>query len=367
MPPAPWSFQLTYWGTTGSFPRLLCPADVAGKIVHTVDQLQQLGRLDDVRTKAVSEAELTEQIALSVPFEWRSTYGGNTTCLEISTPESVLVVDAGSGLQAWSAANQHRWNAAGYRGPREGHILMTHAHLDHTCALAFADAFYDPRNRFTIWAMPAVVDQLRELLCARDGVPSPLIPVTWQHLRGIHELKPIPASGEFQIAGTRITTISLNHPGNAIGYRLERGESRLVIATDHEQTEIPDQRIAEFARGADLLYLDAQYLQAEYDGQKPIGSLPAQSRRNWGHSSIEASIATAIAAEAKELHLGHHDPHRSDCELMQIERYAADYAQQLQRDLPPPARCRVRLAREASTWTLSTDVGTRRPRHEGLS
>jgi phosphoribosyl 1,2-cyclic phosphodiesterase len=352
MPPAPWSFRLTYWGTTGSFPRPLCPDEVASKIARTIEQLQRLGRLDDLHTQEVSELELTAQIASSVPFDLRSTYGGNTTCLEICTPESVLVVDAGSGLPAWSAANQLRWNAADYHGPREGHILITHAHLDHTCALAFADAFYDPRNRFTIWAMPAVVGHLRELLCDRNGVPNPLIPVTWQHLTGIHELTPIPASGEFQIAGTRITTISLNHPGNAIGYRLERGESRLVIVTDHEQTEKPDRRIAEFARGADLLYLDAQYLQAEYEGQQPIGSLPAQSRRNWGHSAIETSIATAMAAGVKELHLGHHDPHRTDSELTRIEQYAANYAQQLQQDRPETARCIVRLAREASTWTI---------------
>ena len=50
-----------------------------------------------------------------------------------------------------------------------------------------------------------------------------------------------------------------------------RGGHRVVIATDHEHQEIPDRRLADFARGADLLYTDVQYLTEEYSGQVAIG------------------------------------------------------------------------------------------------
>ena len=352
MPSAPWTFKLTYWGTTGSFPRVLSPDEVSRKIARTIHQLGQLGKLSDVCTENIDEDELMGRISMWIPFEMRSTYGGNTTCLEVCTPQSLLVLDAGSGLQAWSAARQREWNSPDYQGPRDGHVFMTHAHLDHTCSLAFADLFYDSRNSFTIWATDSVIEHLQAMLCPQNGTPNPLLPITLQHLSGIRELKPIPPSGEFFINGTRITTLSLNHPGNSIGYRFEHDERRVVIVTDHESTEVPDRRVAEFGHRADLMYLDAQYLQSEYDGRQAIGSLNAQPRRGWGHSSIEASITTAIAAEVKELHIGHHDPHRADAELAQLEQFAETHAKALQRGRPAEQRCVVRLARESSTWTI---------------
>ncbi len=166
------------------------------------------------------------------------------------------------------------------------------------------------------------------------------------------DLKPIPSCGQFRIDETTVTTLSLNHPGGAVGYRFDRAGKRLVVISDHEQTEVPDSRLAEFAHAADLIYLDAQYLDVEYMGQQALSQLPARSRQGWGHSSIEASITTAVAAQARELHLGHHDPHRSDAELAEIERYAKVFADQLQKDLRRNRRCKVQMAREALAWKI---------------
>ncbi len=185
MPPSAWSFEITYWGATGSFPRVMSTDEILAKLVGTIRRLGELGKLHDVYADDLTDREIADQVAKWVPFDLRSTYGGNTTCIEIQTPESLLIVDAGSGLQPLSATNQQRWNAENYCGPREGHVLMTHAHLDHTYRLAFADAFYDPRNHFTIWAEVAVVETLNELLRAHDRTPNLLIPINWQHLSGV--------------------------------------------------------------------------------------------------------------------------------------------------------------------------------------
>jgi phosphoribosyl 1,2-cyclic phosphodiesterase len=352
MPTASWSFQLTYWGTTGSFPRALTPAEVELKIIRTVRHLAASSDLAQSLSSIASDAEVEEKIARLVPADQRTMFGGNTTCLEVRTPDALFVVDAGTGLQPWARSTQSCWNAAGYKGQREGHLLMTHAHLDHACGLAFADAFYDPRNRFTIWGTQEVIDQLRELLNTGEERRNLLLPVSLCQLSGVRELKVLPPSLELTIAGTRIAALPLNHPGHSLAYRFERSGKRLVIATDHEHREVPDRTLAAFANGSDLLYLDGQYLQCEYDGERGIGAAPARPRLGWGHSPVEASIATAVAAGAKMLHLGHHDPHRTDEELGQLECYVQSHVRRLHVEGSASVACEVALARESATWTI---------------
>ena len=64
------------------------------------------------------------------------------------------------------------------------------------------------------------------------------------------------------------------------------------------------------ATGADLLYRDAQYLRAEYDGLMGIGTSGAIPRAGWGHSCIEDVIEMATTCGVKRALLGHHDPNR---------------------------------------------------------
>jgi ribonuclease BN (tRNA processing enzyme) len=92
----------------------------------------------------------------------------------------------------------------------------------------------------------------------------------------------------------------------------------VVIATDHEQPSTPDLALAEFARGADVLYLDAQFLRDEYDCRIGIASEAPQSRAGWGHTPLEDCFPTAAKAKVKRLLLGHHDPRRNDAALRAI-------------------------------------------------
>ena len=145
----------------------------------------------------------------------------------------------------------------------------------------------------------------------------------------------------------------MNHPGGCVAYRLERGDRHVVVATDHEHREIPDRSLADFARRADLLYADAQYLPEEYIGKIAIGGGTPQSHVGWGHSTVDAAVATAVEAEVRTLHLGHHEPRRTDSELHDIEHLA----ERLLRDRlvaagKPADACSVRLAHEDLTLDI---------------
>src|SRR3954451_13377514 len=115
----------------------------------------------------------------------------------------------------------------------------------------------------------------------------------------IKAFRPIEIGQEFTIGHTRLTTFALHHPGGSVAYRLDRGGRAVVIATDHEHLEAPDGKLAEFARGADLYYADAQYLPEEYVGTAGIEGAKPISHRGWGHSTVDDVVATAAAADVK--------------------------------------------------------------------
>ncbi|MCM8542423.1 MAG: hypothetical protein NE328_19285, partial [Lentisphaeraceae bacterium] len=72
-----------------------------------------------------------------------------------------------------------------------------------------------------------------------------------------------------------------------------------------------NQRVVEFCRDADLLLIDAMYIDNEYPMK--IG---------WGHSTVEMDIDLAIEANIKNLVLTHHEPIRTDEQLDKIYDWA---------------------------------------------
>jgi ribonuclease BN (tRNA processing enzyme) len=113
----------------------------------------------------------------------------------------------------------------------------------------------------------------------------------------------------------------LNHPGGCLGYRFECQGRSFVFCSDHEQTTAPDPTLIQFARGADLLYVDGQYLKSEYTGQTGVMGEAPMARRGWGHSTVEDCVTSALAAGVKQLHLGHREPKRDDADLARVEKY----------------------------------------------
>jgi phosphoribosyl 1,2-cyclic phosphodiesterase len=345
-------FFIRYWGTTGSLTAPLRPAEVTDKLVRALRQLLSRGALADLGDDPTEEA-VQRLLERHLPYGLRSTYGGNTSCVEVQTPDALLIIDSGSGLRELGIALNRRWDAPGYDGDRSGHVLFTHAHMDHTYATPFVDPYYDPRNRFTFWGTKAAIDSLETVLGPRSPLHGVYFPPTFDIMAGIRDFQVIEPGRPFEIGATRITTLPLNHPGGCLAYRLERAGRALVFASDHEQAETVDERLAEFARGAELFYTDAQYLDDEYHGRVGImGDRPA-SRKGWGHSTVEMCVATAVAAGVRRLHLGHREPKRDDADLDRIGRYAEELLRQRLAGAGRPSRsCEVQVAYEGLTVAI---------------
>jgi ribonuclease BN (tRNA processing enzyme) len=115
-----------------------------------------------------------------------------------------------------------------------------------------------------------------------------------------------------------IQALPLNHPQGCLGFRFQEEGQTLVFITDNELGldggyRFPD--FVKFARDADLLIHDAQYLPEE---------MPAH--RGWGHSSYEEAVQLALEAGVKTLLLTHHDPSRTDEQVREILNRAKEMA-----------------------------------------
>src|SRR5436190_10730957 len=147
--PAEPVFTITYWGVTGTLPAPLKPEEVTDKIVRSLHQLLEQGRLADLRPGPDSLDAVRRRVEEALPFHLRSTYGGNTTCVEVQTPDGLIILDCGSGFRELGTALSARWRAQGAAAERRAHILITHAHIDHTLATPYFVPYYDPRNHFS--------------------------------------------------------------------------------------------------------------------------------------------------------------------------------------------------------------------------
>jgi phosphoribosyl 1,2-cyclic phosphodiesterase len=231
-------------------------------------------------------------------------YGGDTTCLAVETAEGRLVIlDCGSGVRSLGAALLPE-------PPEEIDILLTHMHLDHVTGLGFfAPLFMNKTLRF--WG-PRLGDvPLADRLAAYLG--PPLFPMPFADIPVTLEVTEV-SSDTWEMDGLTVTSAPIQHPGGALGYRLEQGGKSLVFIPDNELGLDADAGV-ELAAGADVLLHDAQYTDAEYPAK--VG---------WGHSSLSDFAAFVRRTEPGRALMFHHDPGHDDDKLEAMRDDAAQLA-----------------------------------------
>lgn len=257
-------------------------------------------------------------------------FGGNTSCVEVKADGRRLIFDAGTGI---IPLGKELCNGAIV--PPTAYVFLSHTHIDHVMGLCFFEPLLTPKAHSFILGPGATHGALTRSL--RHLTNSHLFPVSLDELKGKKEIFSL-AGGELirfdanarrpkieppkaPYAGSRndlfITTCkSPAHPLNGVMlYRVHFRNKSVVYATDIEQQEGGYAEVIEFARGADLLIHDAQYLREEYSGHiKP--------RKGWGHSTIDMAAGVAAKAQIKRLVLFHHEPTHDDRTMKKIEKEA---------------------------------------------
>ena len=231
-------------------------------------------------------------------------YGGNTSCVQLTSPDGALVIiDCGTGAHDLGQALM-----AEAKGPMRGSILISHTHWDHIQGLPFFVPLFVRGGKWDIYGPAGLGQSLRDTLAGQ--MLYSYFPLTLDELGStihFHDL----VEGSLQIEDIRITTRYLNHPVLTLGYRFEMAGICVVYVCDHEPysrnpgagdaVSERDRHHGEFLANADLLIHDAQYTDAEYAAKK-----------GWGHSTVEYVSEIALMAGVRQVAFTHHDPMRSD-------------------------------------------------------
>ncbi|RBP47149.1 MBL fold metallo-hydrolase [Arenicella xantha] len=290
-------------------------------------------------------------------------YGGWTSCFRLETSDGYdIVFDCGSGFRLCAQDLELKWSS---QASRSLTIFGTHAHFDHTEGFDQADVCFNPANHIHVYGNASYLNALDHYLGVFShkvdkSEPGRQTPLTYElmpadfeatELRDLSKDKSNKSSDELGaseadsvaqhihdwnqpvwIGKTKIQAFEVFHPDPCLAYRIEHNGKVFVYCTDHElrhgpNPEYPPQvesvdaerRLREFAKDADVVYRDGQFLRAEYDGDKSLDSGIGTARRDWGHSCIEDVVEMAQACNIRRTYIGHHDPSRSWQEKVEID------------------------------------------------
>ncbi len=224
--------------------------------------------------------------------------------MEVQAANHKLIFDMGTGARmlGFELLKQQ---------PITAHVFFSHLHHDHNQGLPFFVPCFIPGNTLFFYGQEKAGKDLETQLNTLFGYPYFPVP-----------LRQMPANMEFLTLreGQRVkitpelvvSNRKLNHPDECFGYRVECTENGVkkvfAYCTDTEHFSVPDWKIKDLAKDADVFVYDAQYTEEEYP--QKVG---------WGHSTWNEGFKLAQAAGAKRLILFHHDPLHDDAKIAAME------------------------------------------------
>ncbi len=283
--------KVIFWGCRGSIPSPISGAEVREKIVRAI--------------RECPAGTDPEEWLDSMPVRIGSTYGGDTSCVEVASGDRRLIFDAGSGIRKLGLRMMARQE---YTRPM--HIFFSHLHWDHIQGLPFFVPLLKPGTEVNFYSGR---EDLKKFISAQNR--SPFFPIDFDDIpsnMNFHRL-----DGAAEIDGFKVSIIPLEHPDGAFGYRVEDGGTSVVYLTDVELLQAGEDKMkayAEFVRGADVVIADVQY-----------GFVETREKKTWGHSSIFAFADLVAGMDVGALVLYHHEPTSTDSDLDELFNKARKY------------------------------------------
>ncbi|MFG3819162.1 MBL fold metallo-hydrolase [Limnothrix redekei] len=236
-------------------------------------------------------------------------YGGNTPCVEMRVGDRRLIFDGGTGLRVLGQSMLAEM-------PVEAHMFFTHSHWDHIQGFPFFVPAFIKGNRFHIYGAPAPNGAtIKQRM--NDQMLHPNFPVPLQVMGADLAFYDMQVGDTIAIDDLHVENASLNHPGEAVGYRITWQGRVVAYVTDTEHfSDRLDENVLHLAKDADVLIYDATYTDDEYHS-------PKTSKVGWGHSTWQEAVKVAKAANVDQLVIFHHDPLHTDAFLDEMGRQAA--------------------------------------------
>lgn len=259
--------------------------------------------------------------SISAPKSDQIRFGTHTTCIEIKNGTESLLFDAGFGIGRYSDSLAKK--SGNY------HLFFTHFHWDHVQGIGYFIPIFLPNTHLHIyspWTVEKLQGQLNQYFDYSFGPFHSIEDENLKSQRSFHSL----SDGEvIAVNGFEIAHFPNHHEGNCYGYAVTRHGKKIAILTDHEATH-PDSYIT-WGADYDVVIHDAQFTEQEY-----------HSRHAPGHSTFQQAIKNSRNMGATTILLTHHEPLRSDAEMLAIEERL--------RDQYPD--CQPIIAREQIVYTV---------------
>lgn len=233
-------------------------------------------------------------------------YGGNTPCIEMRVGGKRLIFDGGTGLRVLGQALLSQM-------PVEAYMFFTHSHWDHIQGFPFFVPAFIKGNKFRIHGSIAPNGSTIEQRL-NDQMLHPNFPVPLQIMAAQLEFCDIDIGKTLEIGDLRVDTALLNHPGEAVGYRVNwQGYAAAYITDTEHYPDRLDENVLKLAQNADIMIYDATYTDEEYNS-------PKSPKVGWGHSTWQEAVKVAKAANVKKLVIFHHDPLHNDQFLDEVAK-----------------------------------------------
>ena len=244
--------------------------------------------------------------SIPCPLSSHLIYGGNTSCVELQIGPRSLIFDAGTGIRPCGKSLLQREIV-------KATLLFSHTHLDHISGFPFFSPLCDPNFSLSLHAAHLGSLGLRTVLSYL--MHGALFPFGLNDIKAQLSFHEHASRDRFFIdESIKIQTAPLNHPGRAVGYRVEHKHHTLAYITDTEH--IPgqdDSNVLSLIDKVDVMIYDATYTQAEF-----------ASHQGWGHSTWQEAIRLADLAQVNRLFLFHHEPDHDDETMKTVESQAQD-------------------------------------------
>ena len=283
--------RVHFWGTRGSLPTPLGVAQLRAKLAAALVAGASLN-LDSL--------EKAKSFVDGLPFRIGGTYGGNSSCVELSAAgDDIVLLDLGSGARLAGHDALRRLGGQ----PGHFHVFMSHLHWDHIMGFPFFVPAYIPGQHIHIYGCH---DQMEHAFRRQQAEPS--FPVDFSRMGANIEFVVLEPERRYDIAGYQVMAQRQLHGGDSYGYRFEREGKVVVYSTDaeHKPEHAQDVRgFVELFRNADLVIFDAMYSLAE----------SVSIREDWGHSSNVVGVELCQQAGVKQLALFHHEPVNDDAAI----------------------------------------------------
>jgi phosphoribosyl 1,2-cyclic phosphodiesterase len=250
--------------------------------------------------------------SIPVPGAKTLKYGGNTSCVELHCDEKTIILDCGSGIRALGLDIEER-DFIKKNGKKELYIFFSHVHWDHIQGFPFFRPSFDPEFEINFYSsLHSKVDIERAL---RGQMAEHYFPIRLSDMSARMNFKEIKSGEDVQIDKTVVKSVSLNHPGGSLGYKIISDNKSVAYISDHEYTEESRQNLVDFLNNTNLVIFDAHYTPEEYSGADGSGG-----RMGWGHSTWMHGVELCREANIDQLILTHHG--HEDLEIEKIELMA---------------------------------------------